>query len=233
MGLKQIYLKIKFDVQRFKRLLLVYCMLYVVCICVHKILTPIWEFFTSCISPLNRLFFVLHKHNNNNLYRRKYFQFTLFSFYFHFAKFPNFHIVIVMIAFVCPAAACHHIHQIADVTDSNHATMFPSSFAHWHCHHHIITMPPTTSRWSRPQQCIVLILVLTAAACGLYQSRFQADGSIALYALAVTSVNVILIMLATAVIGLYAALKLSRFVIACVSGAFIGCCHLRFYFLWV
>lgn len=69
----------------------------------------------------------------------------------------------------------------------------------------------------------MLILVLTAAACGLYQSRFQADGSIALYALAVTSVNVILIMLGTAVIGLYAALKLSRFVIACVSGFLCLC----------
>lgn len=61
------------------------------------------------------------------------------------------------------------------------------------------------------------MLVLTAAACGVYQSRVQKDGSLALYALAVTTVNVILIMMGTAVFGIYAALKLSRFVLACVS----------------
>lgn len=59
------------------------------------------------------------------------------------------------------------------------------------------------------------MLVLTAAACGIYSSEYQ-PGSIALYALAVTTVNVILVMFGTAVVGLYAALKLSRFVIACV-----------------
>lgn len=61
------------------------------------------------------------------------------------------------------------------------------------------------------------MLVLTAAACGIYASEFQSDGSLALYALAVTTVNVILVMMGTAVVGIYAALKLSRFVIACVS----------------
>lgn len=63
------------------------------------------------------------------------------------------------------------------------------------------------------------MLVLTAAACGIYSSEFQSDGSLALYALAVTTVNVILVMLGTAVVGIYAALKLSRFVIACVSNS--------------
>lgn len=66
------------------------------------------------------------------------------------------------------------------------------------------------------------MLVLTAAACGIYSGEFQSDGSLALYALAVTTVNVILVMMGTAVVGIYAALKLSRFVIACVSIRVLG-----------